>query len=176
MAEDPPAELVAFCEREYPRLVGVLTLYCGDPWVADELAQDALTSACERWDRVARMAAPGAWVHRVAVNAANSWFRRRAAERRARHRMRGDAHEAANDPDAADAVAVRREIARLPARQAQVVVLRYYLGLTVAETAGWMGCSEASVKSLMHRASAQLSRRLGAHATDHVQEVDDVTK
>lgn len=175
VADTPPEGLVAFCEREYPQLVGTLTLYCGDRGVAAELAQEALATVCERWERVEHMAAPGAWVHRVAINAANSQFRRRAAERRARQRLLQGGVEQGQEPDRADVVAVRREIARLPSRQAEVVVLRYYLRLTVAETAARMGRSEAAVKSLMHRASARLRQRLGdGPAQADVQEVDDV--
>ncbi len=79
-------ELDAFCRREHPRLVGALTLHCGDRWVAAELAQEALARVCADWPRVSRMQAPGAWVHRVAMNLCTSHFRRRTAERAARAR------------------------------------------------------------------------------------------
>ena len=62
----------AFCRREYPRLVGVLSLYCGDAGVAEELAQEALVRVYESWRRMHTMASPGAWVHRVAINLASS--------------------------------------------------------------------------------------------------------
>lgn len=74
-----PADLAAFCRLEHPRLVGTLGLYTGDADLAEELAQDALLRACRDWDRVRTFAAPGAWVHRVAINLANSAFRSRAA-------------------------------------------------------------------------------------------------
>ena len=35
-------DLAAMCEREHPRLVGMLGLYCGDRDAAEDLAQDAL--------------------------------------------------------------------------------------------------------------------------------------
>lgn len=45
------AGLAEFCRREHPRLVGALSLYCGDSDVAEELAQEALIRAAdrERW-------------------------------------------------------------------------------------------------------------------------------
>lgn len=49
--------------------------------VAEDLAQDALLKACGRWSKVSTMTVPGAWLHRVAINLANSYFRRRKAER-----------------------------------------------------------------------------------------------
>jgi predicted RNA polymerase sigma factor len=56
-----------FAQREHDRLVAALTLYCGDRWLAEELAQDALVRARERWDRVEVMADPGAtpWAPRT---------------------------------------------------------------------------------------------------------------
>lgn len=173
----PPEALVLFCRREHPRLVGALTLYCGDRVVAEEIAQDALATVCERWEQVRQMAAPGAWVHRVAVNAANSRFRRRAAERRALRRLGGRVVEDSSDPDAAEAVAIRRAVATLPARQAQAVVLRFYLQLSVAETARWMDTTDAAVKSLTQRALAGLRERLGlTDAALALREVDDVSR
>src|SRR5680860_1449248 len=83
------AELVAFCEREHPRLVGALSLYTNNTAVAEELAQEALVRVMDAWPRVRTMAAPGAWAHRVAMNLAASWFRRRSVERRALARPGG---------------------------------------------------------------------------------------
>ena len=37
----PPQDPVDFCEREYDRLVRVLSLYCGSGPVAEELAHEA---------------------------------------------------------------------------------------------------------------------------------------
>lgn len=83
---EPARELVSFCEQR-PMIVGALILYCGRADVAEELAQDALALACNKWSRIQKMEMPGAWLHRVALNLANSYFRRKAAERRAKARM-----------------------------------------------------------------------------------------
>lgn len=76
-------ELAAFCQAEHRRLVGALSLYCQDRQVAEELAQDALLRVVTHWHRVRRLDHPSAWVYRVAINLANSYLRRRLAERRA---------------------------------------------------------------------------------------------
>ena len=166
-----PADLVGFHERERPRLVGALSLYCGDAALAEELADEAIVRACERWHDVARMDAPGAWVHRVAINLANSHFRRRRAERRARQRA-GSAPEAEHAPDTGDAVAIRGAVSALPARQREAIVLRFYLQLTVSEVAREMGVSETAVKSLTHRAIQTLRVRFPVDERSP-QEVDD---
>jgi RNA polymerase sigma factor (sigma-70 family) len=169
-----PAELEAFFQRERPRLVGALSLYTGDALLAGELADEALTRACERWAEVSRMQAPGAWVHRVGINLANSFFRRRHAERRARHRAAAGSDDVRYDADAAEAVAIRRAVADCPARQRECIVLRYYVGLSVAEAAARMDTSDSAIKSLTYRAIESLRDQF-ALDMPAPQEVDDAT-
>lgn len=161
----PPSddELAAFCRREHPRLVGALSLYCGEPQLAEELAADALVKAIDRWPRVREMAAPGAWVHRVAINLANSRLRRRAAERRATARLAGRSPDAdrVEAPDAADALAVRRAVAALPARQRRCVVLRFYLDHDLADVAADLGISTQATAALTYRALRTLRAEIG---------------
>ena len=108
MADD--AEMVAFCRREHPRIVGVLSFSLGDRWVAEELAQEAIIRVCQNWPKVKDMAAPQAWVHRVALNLANSWLRRRVAERKAAAKLHARP-DLVTTVDTADTVAVREAIA-----------------------------------------------------------------
>jgi RNA polymerase sigma factor (sigma-70 family) len=172
-------ELAAFCEREHPRLVGALSLYCGEPQLAEELANDALVKAIDRWPRVAAMQAPGAWVHRVAINLANSrfrrrsagagsagrssparrWVARRSAERRATQRLAGEDRPA--DPAPVEAVAVRRAVAGLPVRQRRCVVLRFYLQHDLAAVAQDLGISTQAASALTYRALQRLRDDLG---------------
>ena len=52
-------------------------------------------------------------------------------------------------------------LARLPRRRREVLVLRYYLGLSEAEIAAVLGISAGTVKSTAARALAALARDLG---------------
>ncbi len=149
-----------FYTRELPRVVGAVSLYCGDADVASELAQEAFVRACERWDEVCRMARPGAWVHRVAMNLANSYYRRRRAERRAQQRQSQETDDVHRDPDVADKVAIRGAVSSLPKRQRQALIWRFYVGMSVAETAHQMDASESAVKSLTYRATDSLQDML----------------
>jgi RNA polymerase sigma factor (sigma-70 family) len=141
-----------FFARIAPRLVGSLTLYCGDRSLAEEFAQEALARAFERWTRVGAMASPEAWTYRTAFNLARSSFRRSANERRARDRTGG----AVPLPDAAEAIAVRDAVVALPPRQRAVIVARFYLGLDVAETARVLRCRPGTVKAHTFKALANL--------------------
>ena len=57
---------------------------------------------------------------------------------------------------------IEQEITKLPSRQREAFVLRYWQELDVAETASMMGCSEGSVKTHCSRAVHTLSALLKA--------------
>jgi RNA polymerase sigma-70 factor, ECF subfamily len=149
-------ELAEFCRAEYRRLVGVLSLYCGEPQVAEELAQDALIRVVSNWSRVRGFDSPSAWTYRVAINLANSYLRRRLAERRATRRLSARASAVQHDPDTPTAIAVRAAVASLPKRERAVVVLRFFADLSVRDVSELLGCPEGTVKSLTARALAAL--------------------
>ena len=155
MADDA---LVEFCRVQYPRLVGFLGLYCGDRGVAEELAQETLARVWRKWPKVHHLDRPDAWAQRVAINLANSHYRRLVAERRARARAGGRAGEAIEerDPAVEEVVTVRRAVAALPRRQRAAVVLHYFLDLPLAEVAQHMETTVPAVKALLHRAVRRL--------------------
>ncbi|HEX4597030.1 MAG TPA: RNA polymerase sigma factor [Burkholderiaceae bacterium] len=73
----------------------------------------------------------------------------------------GAAESAADHAERAQVVAsIEEEIARLPARQRQAFLLRYWEDMDVAETAAVMGCSEGSVKTHCSRATHALAQAL----------------
>jgi RNA polymerase sigma factor (sigma-70 family) len=143
-------EAGAFCQREWPRLVGSLSLFTGDGDLAQELAQETLARVCRDWRKVSNLDAPGAWAHRVALNLARSHFRHRAVARRYGGRLESSVQ--IDEPDTATAIAVRHAVARLPVRQRTALVLRYFADLSVAETAETMRCPEGTVKTLTRQA------------------------
>jgi RNA polymerase sigma factor (sigma-70 family) len=149
-------ELAAFCRGEYPKLAGMLALYCGDRDLAQDLAQETMVRVVQNWKKVSRLPAPSMWCRKVAINSANSWFRRAAAKRRATRRLEGRARLPHDYPDSASAVAVRTAVANLPARQKTVVVLRFFADLPVDEVARLMRCEQGTVWSLTNQAIASL--------------------
>lgn len=155
---DPRA---AFCRRHHPRLVGALTLYCGDPDAAADAAQEALARACLHWDRVSAMASPQAWLFRVAFNEVKRAVRVRGRERDARGRAAavrrdGSGHEAA----VVNQVVVAQALASLPRRQRMAVVLRFQADLSVADVAVLMRCQPGTVKALTHQGIASLRAQI----------------
>lgn len=59
-------------------------------------------------------------------------------------------------------LAIEAEIGKLPARQREAFLMRYWEELDVAETAAAMGCSEGSVKTHCSRAVHSLAKALKA--------------
>ncbi|MEY2477812.1 MAG: hypothetical protein QOG87_3127 [Actinomycetota bacterium] len=158
MSDRCEAELADITRREYPRLVGMLALYTGDRQVAEDLAQEALVRLHQRWARAPELERVEAWLSRVAMNLANSWWRRRYAEHRANRRALVERTPATLEPETV--LAVRAAVAELPRRQRAAVILRFYGGCSVAETAQAMRCREGTVKSLTSHAVTRLRASL----------------
>ncbi|MDG2025808.1 MAG: sigma-70 family RNA polymerase sigma factor [Acidimicrobiales bacterium] len=151
-----PRELDEFCRVEYPRVLGALILYTGEPLLAEELTQDAFVRVCRDWAKVSRMGRPGAWAHRVAMNLARSRFRRRGSRRRAETRLQAGA-VAASMPSTADAVAIRDAVAALADDERAVIALRYFAHLPVADVATALDVPAGTIKTRTRRAIAALS-------------------
>jgi RNA polymerase sigma factor (sigma-70 family) len=156
-------DLAALCEREHPVLVGALGLYLGDRHEAEDVAQEALIRLCQKWP-LPGVDNPGAWVMRVAFNLATSNHRRRTTHGRVMNRLAAR-HPTPADDDRSDAIAVRRAVLNLPDRQRQAIVLRYFVDLSVRETAAQLGCPEGTVKTLVHQAIKSL-RAAGLEVSD----------
>ena len=152
--------LATLCRDEYPRLVGLLALYVGSRPLAEDLAQETLIRLHLHWPRVRTMASPHNWLCGVGLNLARSWWRRRYAEQRANRRFQAGRPTSMLTAEPADVLAIRAAVAQLPPRQRAALVLRYYGGLSVAETAEQLGCATGTVKSLTHKAIAGLRSSL----------------
>jgi RNA polymerase sigma-70 factor (ECF subfamily) len=125
-----------------------------NPHQAEDAVQEAFLRAYDRWDTVRGHEYPRAWVVRVALNAATSWWRR--------HRR-----EQASPPDRVappDAHPMDGDLVlavwRLPRRQREVIALRVLADLSTAETARVLGVAEGTVKATLHRALRQLRTHL----------------
>ena len=71
------------------------------------------------------------------------------------------AESAADKVERSQVIAIiEEEISRLPARQREAFLMRYWEEMDVAETAAAMGCSEGSVKTHCSRATHALAKAL----------------
>lgn len=132
-----------------------------------ELARDAVQDAYIRaWRDLPGLRDPDrfdAWLHRLTVNASLD-----AARRRRRRPMEVDIHLLVLPSDAdhprhvGDRDQLERGFARLPLDQRAVLVLHYYVGLSVPSIADTLGIPLGTAQSRLGRALAALRAALGA--------------
>jgi RNA polymerase sigma-70 factor (sigma-E family) len=115
---------------------------------AEDVVQAAFVRLFAVWHRV-REESADAYVRQVLVNVFLSTKR---GQRNREYPVADVPDCAAPLPSADDRLAVGRALTALTPNQREVVVLRYWEGLSVAETAAMLGVSEGTVKSQMHRA------------------------
>jgi RNA polymerase sigma-70 factor, ECF subfamily len=133
--------------------------------VAEELAQDALVRAIERWPRVATMDNSIGWTVTVALNLGRSRLRRLAAERRAHRRLRSSP-EAETLPSPEDEVAMWDAVRALPTRQRTALVLSIIEGLSLDEVAQALGCGYSTAREHARRGRERLATELTPHEED----------
>jgi len=138
------------------RLAGLLV---GDFRLGEDIAQDAFARLFES---LADVHDPAAYLRGTVVNLCRRRIRHTIVVRRWWSAVSAGRHVVEADPgeDLAQRSAVQAALRKLPARQRETVVLRYYAGLSDTETAGVMGLSAGTVKTHLHRAMASLARDL----------------
>ena len=159
------AGTVATLFREHhAELVRLAVLMVGDLPTAEDVVQDVYASLHKRWSQLAAPDAVLPYVRAAVLNGCRSVLRRRGIARRvaAAHRDEPRANSAESEAILSeDRREVLAALARLPRRRREVLVLRYYLGLSEAEIAAVLGISPGTVKSTAARGLAALARDLG---------------
>jgi RNA polymerase sigma-70 factor (sigma-E family) len=154
-----PVELYELYRRHRSELVRLAALLVGDE--AEEIVQDAFVKAHPVWERRRDPARSLSYLRSAVLNGARSRLRRRAVAARIPWVPAGNTASAETLALAADEhLPVIAAVRTLPRRQRECVVLRYYLDLPESEIASWLGISQGSVKTHLHRAVSTLASRL----------------
>ena len=151
----------AFFRSEYRGVLSILIGLVGRHSVAEELTQEAFLRAHRNWPKLSAHPNPEAWIRRVAINLSNSWMRRRGAEARALLRLSGPHRDAIVLPESA--ADWWEGIRRLPARQAQCVLLFYVEDRSVDDIAEILGLASGTVKAHLFHGRKALALHLGLH-------------
>lgn len=158
MDADAEAAFTDFVAARLPALLRLGHLLTGRPADAEDLVQTALVKTYGAWPRVQRQDAPEAYVRQVMLNTYRSWWRYRLSREVVSESI---PERLTSDPSTDERDAMWRALATLPKRQRAVLVLRYYEGLSEAETAAALGCAVGSVKSQASRGLARLRETSG---------------
>ena len=159
-----PAEAVTALYRAHALgLIRLAVVMLGDRPAAEDVVQEAFCGLYRRWYSLSDTGKALSYVRSSVINGCRSVLRRRP-------------RQAGLDPltgeppgESAESAALIGEehrqvltaIRRLPNRQREVLVLRFYLDLDEAEIARSMRISRGTVKSTTSRALAALGRILG---------------
>jgi RNA polymerase sigma-70 factor (sigma-E family) len=153
-------EFSAFVRARRIELVrSACLLTAGDTHLAEDLVQTALARLYVAWPRVRRSGTHFAYVWRIIVNAHVDEVRR-PSRRRERNVPEPPEAPVSLPPDSfrfgIDGSDVRAALAELPPGMRAAVVLRYWLDLSVQQTAELLHCSEGTVKSQTAKGVARL--------------------
>jgi RNA polymerase sigma-70 factor (sigma-E family) len=161
-----PADVIAELYREHAvGLIRTALLIVGDRATAEDVVQDAFSGLHRRHRHLHDPGKAVPYLRTSVVNGCRSVLRarRRARLVRVQHEVPVWSAESA-----ALAGEERREVlaavARLSGRQREVLVLRYYAGLTDQEAAEVLGISRSAVSAYASRALAILARELRGDA------------
>ncbi len=149
------SDLEALFRQHWPLAYRAAYLVLHDRAAAEDVAQEAFLAAVRALDRFDRRRPFGPWLHRIVVNRAIDWARRRELRRE----VGGEAlaeQPAAPTEDSGHEL----RLARLSPDHRAVVVLRYLLEYTPGEIAQLLDLPRGTVNSRLRRALDELKGQL----------------
>lgn len=147
-----------FVQEHWAALVRLAHGLCDSKVAAEDSAQDALVSVYKKWSRIEHDPLP--YARRAVINATrSSWRRERVRRRLSSHAEPGYSSDLALDVDSMSSF--ESLVRLLPRGQRAVLVLRFGVDLSVADTARSLGISEGSVKSQTNKALKSLRQTIG---------------
>jgi RNA polymerase sigma-70 factor (ECF subfamily) len=168
-AEDPilvgralqadPESFGALCRRYYHPLVAVADSILLDHHLAEDAAQEALAYACRQLPKLQKPDQFGPWVAAICRNVAKDMLR---------DRLRQPAPADDGDPQAPDyredgpSEVLAEALQQLPQRLREVVLLRFYNGLSYEKMAQVLGATPQSIDGRLRRAKKRITAFLKA--------------
>jgi RNA polymerase sigma-70 factor (sigma-E family) len=154
------AAVTAIYQAHALGLIRLAHVMLGDRPSAEDVVQEAFCGLYRRWFHLSDTGSALQYLRTSVLNGCRSVLRRRTGQRA----QPADGRPAASAESAVISGEDRREVMqalrRLPARQREALVLRYYLDLSPEEIATVMGIGTSSVRSATHRALSSLGRML----------------
>lgn len=163
----------ALCRRYTHPLVGMLTRLLRDAHDADDVAQDAFVTALETLARLREPSAFRSWLFGIAANLARKKLRRRRFERLLGLGPSEDGADLDVFGSRLLAPDLRTELALLEARVVRLPIdlrvawsLRFVEGYELTEVAQMCGCSLATLKRRLDRATERVQAQVRLERND----------
>ena len=157
---DAASAVEALYQGHAMSLIRLAYLMLGDRAAAEDAVQDAFCGLYRQWDRLADPGRALGYARTAVLNGCRSALRRRATSRQLTQYQPPAASAETAVLGREERAEVMRAVRRLPGRQREALVLRFYLDLPEQEIAQVMGLRPSSVRSATTRALRALGRSL----------------
>jgi RNA polymerase sigma-70 factor (sigma-E family) len=155
--------VIADIRDHHLELVRLAVVMVGDLATAEDVVQDCFERLHRRWPAIREPSRALAYARSSVLNGCRSAHRRSAVARKYEPRIALAADATVSDATAA--TADRGQLAaflrQLPRRQREVLVLRYYVDLSVAEIAETLRITPSTVRACISRGLAALAGAIG---------------
>ena len=156
--------MTALYDQHAVAMIRIALIMLGDRAAAEDVVQDAFFGLYRRWGKLSDRANAVTYVRSAVLNGCRDAFKRQA-RRDGRDRAAARSWQAVESAEASALVSEDRRrllaaVRRLPGRQRETLVYRFYLEMSEEETARAMGVSRGTVKSATSRGVAALGRML----------------
>jgi RNA polymerase sigma-70 factor (sigma-E family) len=156
--------VTALYDEHAVTMIRIALIMLGDRAAAEDVVQEAFFGLYRRWSKLSDPAKALTYVRSAVLNGCRDTLKRQIR----RDRRDRFAAQSLQDVRSAEASALigedrRRILAavrRLPSRQREALVCRFYLDMSEEDTARAMGISRGTVKSATSRAIAAIGRLL----------------
>ncbi|MBQ6061945.1 MAG: RNA polymerase sigma factor [Clostridia bacterium] len=141
------------------------TLQLRDPFQAEDAAQDTFVKAWKALDTFRNESSQKTWLMHIAVNTCRDYQRTGWFRHMDRRIVPEELPEQSREDEVPDGE-VTEAIRSLPSKLRTMILLRYYEGLSLKETAAAAGISLATAKRQISKANQLLHERLEGWYTD----------
>ena len=140
-----------------------------EPGAVEEVLQDVQTAALSGGDQLRDRTKLAPWLYRIAVTSALQYRRRLGRQRRLLQRVAAEREPTTRsaEPDPLDWLVaveqqriVREAVAQLPARDAELLLLKYTEDWSYRQLAEHLGVTTSAVEARLHRAREKMRRSL----------------
>lgn len=170
----PPQELEILFTEHHDQVFRTAYRVTGSAVDAEDVLQTVFLRLVRRKEKLDLSPSPGSYLHRAAVNASLDLLRSRTRSRSVSiEEVAFDApHSSEPSPETQQVdrelqTQIRRSIATLGTKAAEIIVLKYFEGHSNLEIAEMLGTSQMVIGVLLHRARTRLRKQIAGFVEGH---------
>ena len=170
----PPEELEVFFREHHDQVFRTAYRVTGSASDAEDVLQPVFLRIVRRNEKIDLSPSPGSYFHRAAVNASLDLLRSRTRSRSVSLEEVAPSATESSEPnpemqyvDRELQTQIRRAIATLGPKAAEIIVLKYFEGHSNLEIARMLGTSQMVIGVLLHRARTRLRKEIATFLEGH---------